>query len=181
MMIIEQRSGSTGRPFPHDSSSRSFPRHKPNEFLIPVPKPRWYLIASTGGRAKLLANLLGEGLRAAAVVHFVVDDLADQSRLVLGGERGALLDFLRELEAIGGHRRVALDGRGFLLDGFGGHHRLPAHGRLGLRDVAMTEIFSAPARAAAAGTGLGGAERVADAPVASAHHAPLAGWVVHRG
>jgi hypothetical protein len=40
MITIEQSSGCTRLPPPHDSSSLSFPRHNPNEFLMPMPQLR---------------------------------------------------------------------------------------------------------------------------------------------
>ena len=42
MMTCEHSSGSTRFPCPHDSRSFSFPRHKPSEFLMPMPQSEWY-------------------------------------------------------------------------------------------------------------------------------------------
>ena len=39
MITIEHASGSAFVPPPQDASSFSFPRHRPSEFLMPVPQP----------------------------------------------------------------------------------------------------------------------------------------------
>lgn len=132
-------------------------------------------LASTtrGWRTDLLAHLLAEGLRAAAVARFVFDDLADQAcfgRVTAGRAR---LNLLGEPSAFEG-RRPGLLGRGRCL------LRGSMVRGFGLGDVAEDALgLGTASRAAAAGTAfLTAAECVRDAAVATTDSA---GFVAQGG